>query len=495
MTRMILDRKRYEDKVRACWVGKNIGGTMGGPFEHRQERLDVQGFTTAKGEPLPNDDLDLQLVWLFGMERLGPDCINAGTLGELWLSFISPHWNEYGIGKTNMRRGLRPGISGDFQNDWKHSNGAWIRTEIWACTAPGLPWQAARYAIEDAKVDHGAGEGTYAAAFLAALQSAAFVISDLRKCIDLALSVISAESRVAKTVRLVLDSYDSGKTWLDTRNAVLESNKDIGTGWFEAPSNVGYTVLGLLYGEGDFKKSMLTAINCGDDTDCTAATVGATLGILYGMEGIPEDWAEYIGDSIVTISLSLGDGLRTRIPKTCSELTEHVVQLAPVMLQHYNMRHAGTLFTELGDADVLPEDLLQILEEIASRIGKTLMDSLRPYSMQFTQDFLTADLALNREPVLAPGDTLQIDIRFRNNHFFGNMQHPLSLRWLLPEGFQVRCPSTVLLNRKDLHGDLDGYASAVITAPEVLTGTHRLILEVTVPGRPTALYCSFPVFS
>ena len=36
MTRMILDRKRYEDKVRACWVGKNIGGTMGGPFEHRQ---------------------------------------------------------------------------------------------------------------------------------------------------------------------------------------------------------------------------------------------------------------------------------------------------------------------------------------------------------------------------------------------------------------------------------------------------------------------------
>ena len=48
MTRMILDRNRYEDKVRACWVGKNIGGTIGTPFEGRREVLDVQGFTTAK---------------------------------------------------------------------------------------------------------------------------------------------------------------------------------------------------------------------------------------------------------------------------------------------------------------------------------------------------------------------------------------------------------------------------------------------------------------
>ena len=48
MARMIPDRKRYEDKVRARWVGKNIGGTMGAPFEGRQKVLDVQGFTTAK---------------------------------------------------------------------------------------------------------------------------------------------------------------------------------------------------------------------------------------------------------------------------------------------------------------------------------------------------------------------------------------------------------------------------------------------------------------
>ena len=52
MARMILDRKHYEDKVRARWVGKNIGGTMGAPFEGRQKVLDVQSFTTAKRRSL-----------------------------------------------------------------------------------------------------------------------------------------------------------------------------------------------------------------------------------------------------------------------------------------------------------------------------------------------------------------------------------------------------------------------------------------------------------
>ena len=117
---------------------------------------------------------------------------------------------------------------------------------------------------------------------------------------------------------------------MEARERILKQNEDIGDGWFEAPSNVAYAVLGLLYGEGDFKKSMITAINCGDDTDCTGATVGATLGIIGGLKAIPEDWKAYIGDGIVTISLA--GGVLYGIPKTCTELTERVAAAAPVML-------------------------------------------------------------------------------------------------------------------------------------------------------------------
>ena len=59
---MKINFNTYKDKVEACWIGKNIAGTMGTPYEGRREILDVKGFVTEPGEPLPNDDLDLQLV-------------------------------------------------------------------------------------------------------------------------------------------------------------------------------------------------------------------------------------------------------------------------------------------------------------------------------------------------------------------------------------------------------------------------------------------------
>ncbi|MCQ2414264.1 MAG: ADP-ribosylglycohydrolase family protein [Clostridia bacterium] len=188
-----------------------------------------------------------------------------------------------------MQRGLLAPLSGDYMNPWLHSNGAWIRTEIWASLAPACPEIAAKYAIEDAKVDHGAGEGTVAAAFVAAMQSAAYAVADVRTCVEIGLTQIPENSRVALSVKKVLECFDNGMSAMDCRNTILKMNADIGDGWFEAPSNVAYTVLGLIYGKGDFKKSMITAINCGDDTDCIGATVGSTLGIIYGLKGIPAD--------------------------------------------------------------------------------------------------------------------------------------------------------------------------------------------------------------
>ena len=123
---MILNYAEFKDKVNACWIGKNIGGTMGTPYEGKREMQDIKGFVTKPGEVLPNDDLDLQLVWLLAMEQIGPHNVNAATLGEYWVSFITPHWNEYGIGKCNLKRGLQAPLAGDYLNHWKNSNGAWM---------------------------------------------------------------------------------------------------------------------------------------------------------------------------------------------------------------------------------------------------------------------------------------------------------------------------------------------------------------------------------
>ncbi len=109
---MKLNYEEYKDKVYACWLGKNIGGTMGTPFEGIRSTQDIKGFTTEEGVVLPNDDLDLQLVWLSAIENFGINVIDSKKLGEFWLSYIGPHWNEYGLGKANMKIGLVPPISG-----------------------------------------------------------------------------------------------------------------------------------------------------------------------------------------------------------------------------------------------------------------------------------------------------------------------------------------------------------------------------------------------
>ena len=111
-----LNFDEYRDRVYACWIGKNIGGTMGAPYEGKRHTLDIQDFKSEPGKPLPNDDLDLQLIWLHAVEQMGPLAINAATLGEFWISLLPPNWNEYGIGKNNMKRGLPPPMSGEYQN-------------------------------------------------------------------------------------------------------------------------------------------------------------------------------------------------------------------------------------------------------------------------------------------------------------------------------------------------------------------------------------------
>ena len=480
---MKLNFEKYKDSVRACWIGKNIGGTMGGPYEGHKEMLDIKGYSTPENVVLPNDDLDLQLVWLIAVENIGAKNIKASTLGEHWLSFISPYWNEYGRGKNNMKMGIPPSLSGDAFNDWKNSNGGWIRSEIWACLCPAAPYIAAQYAYEDSSVDHGSGEGTIAAMFTAAIESAAFAEKDLKKIINIGLSVIPEDSRVAKSVRYVMDAYEEGKDYRDVRNEVFELNKDIGSGWFEAPSNVAYAMIGLLWGEGDFKKTMIYTINCGDDTDCTAGLVGSVLGIIGGSEIIPDDWMKHIGDDIVTVAIATGVCYGT--PTNCTELTERVVRLAPKVL--FDNR-VDVEFTK--DDDEIGESELLCKNEQFDVFNPNL-----PYSYRIDFNYASAIVSYEGEPYIEPNETKKIKIRFLNNiNIYGNVQYFLKLRVLGNDSFSVKSPKTVFLSRWSvfdvnfLHDSPYVDVEIEITAGEKVEAQNRIVIEAIADGRVTAGY-------
>ncbi|MGI6172621.1 MAG: ADP-ribosylglycohydrolase family protein [Christensenellales bacterium] len=477
---MIRFGKDYlRDRIYACWLGKNIGGTIGTPYEGKREVQDVKGFNSKPGEPLPNDDLDLQLVWLRAVNELGADAINSKILGEYWVSWITPHWNEYGVCKANMRDGVLPPMSGEINNEeWKHSNGAWIRTEIWASLYPGMPEKAIRLAYEDASVDHGFGEGTYAAIFVAAMESAAYIIDDFDALLQIGLSKIPEDCRVARAVRLVMKAHADGVSWKECREMVVEDSRDLG--WFQAPANVAFCVLGILYAECDFKQSILIAVNCGDDTDCTGATVGALLGIMGGMAVIPEDWRAYIGDEIKSICITNGHG---RFPKTCTELTDCVMSLLPSTLRPNNDDVMnGTVKLAIGDANdfssVKAEDFYgrKFVETLASR---------KQYS--YSIEGIYADVIVNFDdkPAVEPNGTVCGEIVIRAHTMPEQKRYRLS--FMAPEGWSVDCAKNLFTPA--LHSTFTQAASARFTiyAGERVEAANHLVLQVLCAGRPTPI--------
>ena len=424
------NKAALREKIYACWIGKNIGGTMGGPFEGATKMLNIEGFTTPEGTVLPNDDLDLQIIWLKALEERGPRAITGQLLGEYWLNFIPPSWNEYGIGKSNLMMGLLPPLSGEYENYWKNSNGAWIRSEIWACCAPGCPDVAIKYAVEDAMVDHGMSEGTYAEMFTAAIESAAFVVNDIQKLIKIGLSKIPANCRVAQSIKTVVECHAKGVSWQDAREKVLKENRDLG--WFQAPGNIAFVIIGLLYGNCDFKQSMIIAINCGDDTDCTGATVGALLGIMGGMPAIPADWRKYIGDNIVTVAINRGD--TWGCPQTCTELTDRILKMTPEVLR---ANYADAEVVE-GDEDLSKLDVDALTNpDIAKRICS------RP-AWSYEVDFIhaKATVIFDGEPRISPNGELHMKLSI-----ISTMPEPrnIELNWILPEGWSVTGKKTMYL--------------------------------------------------
>ena len=456
---MIMDFATYKDKVMGCWAGKNIGGVVGAPFEGKRQENHIDFYVQQdlKDNPPPNDDLDLQRVWLNAVEKYGR-AVNASLLGDYWLSYIIPDWVEYGAGKNNLRMGIQPPMSGAMGNPYRNSCGCFIRSELWACLAPGQPELAARYAYEDAVVDH-AQEGLYGEIFTAAMESAAFVESDRDTLVEIGLSYIPSDSAVARAVRTAMDCYKKGMDWREARIAVLSSAPgtfgvqntplaEVDTGriplgevGFDAPGNIGITILGWYYGEGDFGKSLCTAVNCGEDTDCTAATLGALMGIIQGASALPKAWLEPINDRITTCCINRLNG-SIDIPNTVTELTDRILRATPgfVGREWCDILAPGGYTLKLLEGDALychNEPLYQVGTNGGGKPKLPTVEALlqqSPHAVFYTFPAFHATLDYLDTPYFKAGETKRFTLTITDSGEFGHLQQWATLRWYLPEG-------------------------------------------------------------
>ena len=274
---------------------------------------------------------------------------------------------------------------------------------------------------------------------------------------------------VAKSVQLVIDEYGKGTDYRTVRNMLVELSKDLG--FFQAPANLGYVIIGLLYGEGDFKKSMLYAINCGDDTDCTAATVGATLGLMGGTAAIPDDWREYIGDKILNISINGQKAVD--LPKSCTELTNRVLDVIPDVMKRFDV------IVEFVDGETELNE--HVIEKYNNKTAKEILQ-LSKYSYEILNN-VPFDVRVEYDecPCVKPGDTRKVKVHFMNK--FQDTRR-LNFRLLLPDGWsaanhQKTLCLEMLMNQVNV--DYTQFVEFEITAGENLDGVNNIYLEVNSP--------------
>ncbi len=412
-----ITNSQYRNKLLGCWIGKSVGGTLGGPYEGKPGPLSLTFYDPVPTEMLPNDDLDLQVVWLETIRRRGFP-VNRFHLAGAWLENIHLWPDEYGVATRNLIHGIYPPAGGAYDNKFTAGMGAAIRSELWACLAPGDPELAVRMAREDACVDHD-GEGLDAALFLTALESLAFIESDPDTLIDRALSFISNDGRLARGIAdtrywaeeagLRGDSKGSsgdGGSRQPIREKILAAHAP--QNWTDVVPNLCFIVLGWLAGRGDFGRSICTAVNCGLDTDCTGATLGALLGII-DPDSIGKDWTEPIGMDLVLSPGMVG----MHHADTLNEFSDQVAEAAVNALAYYGSS------VEIPDSIHDPASLKRWggLREItgelprnADREALIAVDPL-PVTIEYPEDtvFLpgatsTATITV-RNPGMGPGDT------------------------------------------------------------------------------------------
>jgi ADP-ribosylglycohydrolase len=319
-----------ESRVLGCWQGKSVGGTLGLPAEGKTARQAYTFYDPVPTIAPPNDDLELQLVWLHLLENhRGPLTIEAMAAG--WIAHIHYMWDEYGRARWNLRREVPAALTGIHENPFASSMGSPIRSEIWAIAAAGQPDLAEKFARLDSMIDHGA-EGIAGEIFFAVAQALLLSGSGLREALEEALRRVDSATETRRALDLVFVLHRKGKPGWEARESLLQAHPS--DNFTHAPLNVALTLWALLYGGGDFEATVLLAVNGGYDTDCTAATAGALLGMLYGAERLPEKWTAPLGDSV-----TIGPGiLGIRAPQTLQELTERslalrdrAAELAPIL--------------------------------------------------------------------------------------------------------------------------------------------------------------------
>lgn len=218
-------------------------------------------------------------------------------------------------------------------------------------------------------------------------------------------------------------------------------------------------MIGLLYGEGDFFRTLDISTRCGQDSDCNPATAGGILGVMMGYEALPAKWkpaverCENIDFPYTSISLATSYGITL-------DLLEKVV-----VANGGNVTDDAVSFSIERPVAVALEQSFEGIKPVERRVVKLDLDP--EYTWDFNGSGIVLQGQLRRDDKSAPDDyvarleasvdgkvvdtfAMPLDYITRKYDIFHTYDltdgpHKLTVRWLNPtRGYAVQCKDIVV---------------------------------------------------
>jgi hypothetical protein len=474
------------NKVKGGWAGQVIGVTYGGPTEFRylsqmipdsvELRWDNE-LVTFFYDKFPGlyDDVYMDLTFVDIFEKEGLDAPVA-SFANAFANADYMLWHANQAARYNILNGIPAPESGH----WKYNMHAddidfQIEADFAGLMAPGMVNAAGVYADRIGHIMN-YGDGFYGGAYVAAMYSLAYVYDDVYQLVIDALEVIPAESNYYKCMQDVIAFHkqypdDWKKSWQaieDSEWAIdLHCPDGINSPFnIDATVNSAYVLLGMLYGEGDLKKTMDISTRAGQDSDCNPATAAGILLTMQGYDSISDYWIDPIKPvedrdfAYTTISLNDVYDMSYRhalkvIEKYGGTVGEETVEI--------KVQTPETLPLEVAFPNIYPSKITQATPP-ANRRGKWEMlmtlDSDAPVSFEFSgiglvvkggirgelEDEYVGELEVSIDGKVDRVVKLPVDYRKRTAELYWNVEipdgnHTASLKWLNPiEGGTIGIP-------------------------------------------------------
>ena len=349
---------KLEDKIHGAWMGRICGCMLGKTVEgihtdelipllkqtdnyplHRyichseltEEILGQYKYPLASrefadeinGMPV-DDDTNYTVLAQIIIEKYGRD-FTPYDVSRAWLEYQNKdtYCTAERVAFCNFIKGFEPPQSAIYKNPYREWIGAQIRGDYFGYINPGDPETAAEMAWRDASISH-VKNGIYGEMFVSAMIAAAAATSNIEDIIRCGLAQIPCTSRLYEEIDSVLTDYHDGVSQKRCFAKIHRKYNEFDThAWCHTLSNAMIVTASLLYGNGDYGKSIRMAVETGFDTDCNGATTGSILGMAHGIESIDPSWTRTINNTLHTSIFGVGTVSITELVKqTLSHLGE-----------------------------------------------------------------------------------------------------------------------------------------------------------------------------